>query len=175
MNISVLEKRLKEFDDTNLKSIIELLIEAVKEYPLYELENFELYLQEIKKLLGSNIINTSLINDYIIRNQNIDNEDNIWIMSSLSSLLDAIDLMNMHKISLGEIIEKINSIEKWKFIKKTNQISGLEAGVDAVFGVISFIGPVGATIGGIYFIGKLGYEYFSERTLFEKPWYLCVC
>jgi hypothetical protein len=112
MNISVLEKRLKEFDDTNLKSIIELLIEAVKEYPLYELENFELYLQEIKKLLGSNIINTSLINDYIIRNQNIDNEDNIWIMSSLSSLLDAIDLMNMHKISLGEIIEKINSIEK---------------------------------------------------------------
>ena len=36
-------------------------------------------------------------------------------------------------------------------------------------GVISFMGPIGAGIGATYFIGKLGYEYFSGNTVFEKP------
>ena len=50
-----------------------------------------------------------------------------------------------------------------------NQITGFEASVDAAFGVISFFGPIGAGIGATYFIGKLGYEYFSGNTVFEKP------
>ena len=52
---------------------------------------------------------------------------------------------------------------------RSNQITALEAGIDTAFGIISFMGPVGAGIGGIYFIGKSGYEYFSGNTLFEKP------
>lgn len=51
----------------------------------------------------------------------------------------------------------------------TNQITGFEASVDAAFGVISFMGPIGAGIGATYFVGKIGYEYFSGNTLFEKP------
>lgn len=50
-----------------------------------------------------------------------------------------------------------------------NQITGFEASVDAAFGVISFMEPIGAGIGATYFIGKLGYEYFSGNTVFEKP------
>ena len=50
-----------------------------------------------------------------------------------------------------------------------NQITRFEASVDAAFGVISFFGPIGAGIGATYFIGKLGYEYFSGNTVFEKP------
>lgn len=50
-----------------------------------------------------------------------------------------------------------------------NQITGTEASIDAAFGIIGFIGPIGAGISATYFIGKLGYEYYSGNTLFEKP------
>jgi RHS repeat-associated protein len=48
-------------------------------------------------------------------------------------------------------------------------ITGLEASVDAAFGIIGFFGPVGAIISATYFVGKLGYEYFSGDDLFDKP------
>ena len=55
-------------------------------------------------------------------------------------------------------------------IQYTNgQISGLEASFDGAFGVIGFMGPIGAGVSATYFIGKFGYEYFSGDTLFEKP------
>lgn len=50
-----------------------------------------------------------------------------------------------------------------------NQITVTEATIDAAFGIIGFLGPIGAGISAIYFIGKFGYEYFSGNTLFEKP------
>ncbi len=49
------------------------------------------------------------------------------------------------------------------------QISGLEATVDASFGVIGFFGPIGAGVSATYFVGKLGYEYFSGKKVFDKP------
>lgn len=49
------------------------------------------------------------------------------------------------------------------------QISGGEAVVDGLFGVIGFFGPLGAGVSIIYFGGKALYEYFSGETLFEKP------
>jgi RHS repeat-associated protein len=52
---------------------------------------------------------------------------------------------------------------------RTNQITDFEASVDAAFGIIGFIGPIGAGISATYFIGKLSYEYFSGETLFDKP------
>jgi len=48
-------------------------------------------------------------------------------------------------------------------------VTGLEFSVDFVFGVISFGGPIGADIGDTYFIGKLGYEYYSGNTVCIKP------
>ena len=52
---------------------------------------------------------------------------------------------------------------------KNGQISATEASVDAFFGVVGFFGPIGAGISAAYFVGKLGYEYFSGNDLFEKP------
>lgn len=49
------------------------------------------------------------------------------------------------------------------------QISGLEATVDTIFGVVGFLGPIGAGISATYFVGKIGYEYFSGNTVFDKP------
>ena len=51
----------------------------------------------------------------------------------------------------------------------TGQISSTEAFVDSMFGVVGFMGPVGLGISATYFVGKLGYEYFSGETLFVKP------
>ncbi|KIA91881.1 hypothetical protein OC25_18990 [Pedobacter kyungheensis] len=48
-------------------------------------------------------------------------------------------------------------------------ITGTEAAVDAAFGVIGFFGPIGAGVSATYFLGKMGYEYFSGNTLFDKP------
>lgn len=50
-----------------------------------------------------------------------------------------------------------------------NQITRTEATVDAAFGIIGFMGPIGAGVSATYFLGKLGYEYFSGNTVFEKP------
>ena len=49
------------------------------------------------------------------------------------------------------------------------QISGTEATVDAVMGVIGFIPGWGTAISLTYFAGKTLYEQFSGNTLFEKP------
>jgi hypothetical protein len=50
-----------------------------------------------------------------------------------------------------------------------NQIAVTEFGWDAVFGIIGLFGPIGAGISATYFVGKLGYEYFSGKTVFDKP------
>ena len=50
-----------------------------------------------------------------------------------------------------------------------NQISGTEFLVDSAFGVIGFMGPIGAGVSLAYFGGKLAYEYYSGNTLFTKP------
>lgn len=51
----------------------------------------------------------------------------------------------------------------------SGQISGTEAVVDGIFGIIGFIGPIGAGISIIYFGGKALYEYSTGDTVFEKP------
>ena len=51
----------------------------------------------------------------------------------------------------------------------SGQISGTEASVDTVMGIVGFIGPVGGAISLTYFAGKAIYEYSSGNTLFDKP------
>ena len=49
------------------------------------------------------------------------------------------------------------------------QITNTEFFVDSAFGVIGFMGPVGAGVSLVYFGGKAAYEYYSGNTLFTKP------
>lgn len=39
----------------------------------------------------------------------------------------------------------------------------------SVFGVIRFLGPIGAGFRDAYFVGKASYEYISGDPLSEKP------
>ena len=51
----------------------------------------------------------------------------------------------------------------------TGKISGAEAIVDGIFGVVGFFGPVGAGISLTYSLAKTGYELYTGKTLFDKP------
>ncbi|MDN3672410.1 RHS repeat-associated core domain-containing protein [Flavobacterium branchiarum] len=51
----------------------------------------------------------------------------------------------------------------------SGQISGREASIDGVMGVVGFLGPIGAATSLTYFTGKAIYEYSSGETVFEKP------
>ena len=110
MNINILEERIEEIEGTSLFSIIELLINAVREYPLFGLDDTDLYFEEVRKLLGSDNITCDLINDYILQNPNSGSENNIWVMSSLGSFLEALNLMNLYKISFEEVQQKIKEL-----------------------------------------------------------------
>jgi hypothetical protein len=107
MKIDVLEKQIESIAGTNLFSIIELIINAVKDYPLYGLDDTDLYFEEIKKILHSKYITPGIINNYIEINLNKGDEYNIWIMSSLGCLLEAFNLMELYKIPFEEVLYKI--------------------------------------------------------------------
>lgn len=51
----------------------------------------------------------------------------------------------------------------------SGQITGKEATVDAIFGVIGFFGPWGAAISLTYNVVKFGYEEITNEPLFDKP------
>lgn len=110
MKINVLEDLIEKMEESNLHTIIELIINAVREYPLFGLDETDLYFEEVKKLLGSDKITSDLINEYILRNPNNGSENNIWVMSSLGSFLEALNLMSLYKIPFEEVQKKIKEL-----------------------------------------------------------------
>jgi hypothetical protein len=110
MNLYSLEEKIETLEGSNYYSIIELIINAVREYPQYEMEDTEDYFKEVKKLLGSDKITYDLINEYILRNPNSGNENNIWVISSLGSFSEALNLLKLYKISFEEMQQKINEL-----------------------------------------------------------------
>ncbi len=51
MRIEILEEQIKEIQDAQFKSIIELIIDAVSDFPLHGITETELYFNEVKKLI----------------------------------------------------------------------------------------------------------------------------
>jgi hypothetical protein len=110
MKITVLEKLIEKIEDPNLFSITELLINAVREYPLFELDDTDLYFEEVKKKIGADEITYNLVYDYVLRNPNIGSENNIWVISSFNSFLEALILMDLYKIPFEEVKQKIKEL-----------------------------------------------------------------
>lgn len=111
MKIEILEDRIETITDNNYISIIELIINAVRDYPLYGLNDTSEYFNEIKMRLGTEEINVDSLKKYLELNPEQGNEDNIWITSSLNSLLESFELMNLYKISFDQILTKIESLK----------------------------------------------------------------
>ena len=112
MRISILEELIEHVDDTKLSAIIQLIINAVREYPLYGLDDTDLYFNEILKLTEADNMTSASINDYILKNPNKKTENDAWIISSLNSLLEAFNLMNLYRIQFEDVQKKIKELHE---------------------------------------------------------------
>ncbi len=92
MEIEILEERIDTIQDKNLSAIIELIIDAVRDFPLFGMNDTKLYFNEVKKIIGSDIISKSLIEYYLNSHQKEKTENDIWVNSSLNILLEALSL-----------------------------------------------------------------------------------
>ena len=110
MDIEKLEDRLESIADEKYSAIIKLIINAVRDYPLFDLNDTNLYFEELKKIIKSDSITPDSLEKAMIKSSKKDNENSIWFVSSLSSMLDAFDLMKIYKISFEEVVNKIESL-----------------------------------------------------------------
>ncbi len=110
MKIETLEERIGVIQDDNLSSIIELVIDAVRDFPLFGVDDTELYFDEIRRLIGSDTISQNSIEYYLKSHQLEKTENDIWINSSLNTLLEAFSLMDLYKIPFEELQNKISSL-----------------------------------------------------------------
>ena len=111
MKIENIENNIHKISNPNHISVIELIVDAVKTYPLYELNDTEEYFSEIMKLLKSDNINIENLKNYMQKCENLDEENIIWINSSLNSLMEAFELMQLHKIPFNEVKKIITALE----------------------------------------------------------------
>lgn len=111
MKIEIIEDRIEKIEEPNYASIIELIVDAVRAYPLYELSNTEEYFNEIKKILNANEITITNLKSYLDDISTSDDEQTVWVIDSLSSLVEAFGLMQLYKISFKEVISKIESLK----------------------------------------------------------------
>ncbi|WP_256009091.1 hypothetical protein [Desertivirga xinjiangensis] len=79
MKIEVLEERMGNIEDTKLSSILGLILDAVRDFPLMGTNDTELYFNEVRKLIGSDEITQSSIDDYLNLSYKEERESDIWI------------------------------------------------------------------------------------------------
>lgn len=112
MNIDNLENKLQIINNSKIVAILELLIEATRDYPLYGLDNIFTYFKEVERILGTEFISEYELGVYLNdKNYSID-ETTIWVVSSLSLFNEAFELMNLYKISFEEVKKYIRNLEK---------------------------------------------------------------
>ncbi len=80
MKIKIIESKLDKIQDVNYRNVIQLIIEAVKDYPIYNLDNTEDYFDELKKKFNSKdlnlqILKTELENSYEDKSENANGEE----------------------------------------------------------------------------------------------------
>ena len=91
MKIQIIEANIEKIEEPNHVSIIELIVDAVRTYPLYELDDTDDYFNEIKKILNTNEITLSNLKSYKESICDSDDEQTVWIYDSLSSLVEAFE------------------------------------------------------------------------------------
>ena len=111
MNIDVLENKLQKVNNLKKIAILELLIEATRDYPLYGLDDIFDYFKEVEIVLGTKFISEIELKRYLnLKNYKI-NETTIWTVSSLSLFHEAFELMKLYNISFDEVKEYIKNLE----------------------------------------------------------------
>lgn len=110
MRIEFLENQIDTIQDDKLSSIIELIVDAVRDFPLLGMNDTDLYFDEVKKLIGSDTVTRYSIESYLKFHQVEKTENDIWINSSLNTFLEAFSLMDLYKIPFTELQGKIRNL-----------------------------------------------------------------
>lgn len=111
MNIENIENKLSDLKSPEYQSIIALIIDAVRDYPLLNLDDIDQYFEEVKTLLDRKEITEENLKNVIEQCSKKTEEQSIWVISSLTILLEALSLMNLHKISFEELKNKLSSLD----------------------------------------------------------------
>ena len=109
MSIETIEKNINRVTDDKYLSIIELIVNAVREYPLFGLNDTEKFFKEVKRIINKEEITLDFLKSYV-DNSDKKNKDNIWVTSSLGSLIEPFNLMNLYNISFQEVLDKIKEL-----------------------------------------------------------------
>jgi len=106
MNINDLERNMGVVPKSNYTPIIQLIIDAVRDYPKEDLVDIDTFIIEIKRLLKSKQITQSKLISYVNKN----NTKELWVTISLNSFIEAFDLMNLYKLSFSDVLLEIKRI-----------------------------------------------------------------
>jgi hypothetical protein len=104
MNIQGLERIAGAATDDSRVQIIELLIEAIKDYPVFGLDDTDGYFEEIGAKVGRVDFSSHDVAEYIDRISASSDEESVWVGTSLTCLLQAMQLMEIQRISFGDLI-----------------------------------------------------------------------
>lgn len=110
MKIEIIEDNIDKIEEPNLISIIELIIDAVRTYPLYELNDTVDYFNELKRLLNTSEITHLNLASFLENRNELNENQKVWVIDSLSSLIEAFELMHLYKISFYEVRCKMESL-----------------------------------------------------------------
>lgn len=111
MNINSIEEHIDAVEDTNMKAIIGLIIEAVRFYPKIDLLNVYEFIDEVKKKAEIEEITHEKLID-LINKIELDEEQSIWIVDSLNSLAEAYSLMEINDIKFKNVLLKMELLER---------------------------------------------------------------
>ena len=107
ITIDQIQEKLEKKKYGIYQDIIELIIEAVFDYPIYDLVSGSLvrYFDEIKKEIGCSELTLQKIESYLDKPKTTYDENDIWKHSSISTLYEAFHLMEIKGISLKKIMD----------------------------------------------------------------------
>lgn len=110
MNIDKIEEKIGVLQDRKLVDIIELIIDAVRSYPLSNLDDLEVFIEKIKIHINKSDITLQDLKLFVDNNLII-KDDEIWIIDSITSLIEAFELMDLYKLNWNQILSIIKSME----------------------------------------------------------------
>lgn len=116
MNIDIIKENLDNYDNSKIKSIILLIINAVNDYPIYNLRDVDKYFQYLEKHLSLSEINQKHIEDKVyngLGSLHPDIDDHsiyIWIEESINSMKEAFSLMELYKVDFGDVLIEMRKL-----------------------------------------------------------------
>ena len=81
MDVETLEDKFESITDEKYSAIIKLIIGAVRDYPTLDLNDTNLYFDELRKNIKSDSITPDSLENAMIESSDKGNENNIWSAS----------------------------------------------------------------------------------------------